>query len=73
MALDYDGVSDIPSAIGLSGPGHRTGRKNADGEVVKAVQQAVNVVKLTSKHYRAKRTFVRYYRTRYADHSHTPL
>ena len=51
MALDYDGMSDIPSAIGLSGPRHRTGRKNADGEVVEAVQQAVNVVKLTSKHY----------------------
>jgi len=51
MALDYDGVSDIPSAIGLSGPRHRTERKNADGELVEAVQQAVNVVELTSKHY----------------------
>lgn len=51
MALDYDGMSDIPSAIGLSGPKHRTERKNADGELVEAVQQTVNVVELTSKHY----------------------
>ncbi|MFC4987428.1 IclR family transcriptional regulator [Saliphagus infecundisoli] len=49
--LDSEKTEGGPASIGISGPTRRLQRKNADGELIDAVQSAVDVVNLELEYY----------------------